>query len=403
MSGYRYWSFDLVSKKLYGQLPLVGTQLTTTINTPGAFSAKLYPQSVFPPSWQIESLQDALDDERAIRRLEWLLEAQECGKTLIIAEYDNTIAGSAICWKWTYNSEQQGQPAYYSIQGAETISYLQYRFYRGNTGAGDDAVNSGFSVDLTDGVDQVTGTLKAILDYAQQGYGNIGIGTDELVPSGVTNQESYDPTKRDSLFTLLSNLAATIDGPDFWVDTKWVGNTKVPVLEMVAGYPKIGVHYDGTNARNIPHYRYPGNVLYYTSARDGTLSASVCDEISKDSSGVTTVATQTNPGLNQYGKWPQIDYSNNRDGGESQAIDAATLQGYADADAVQYDGPLEILTATVRPQDAIGKLRPGDDARFTIKDWRFPRGADVYQRVLGIQYDFDNETAQLQVDTTGSI
>lgn len=408
MAQYRFWAFDLVSKQPFGQLPLVEAQLTTLINTPGAFQANLYPQQIFPEQWGIGTYEDAQNDPRALARLNWLQQAIECGKTLVIAEYDNTIAGSAIIWQWTYNSEQGGDSntaAYYQLQGSETISYLQQRNYRGNTGAGTDAINSGFPSDLTTGTDQVSGTLKYILQYAQNNYGNIGIGYDNLTPSGVSNQESYDPTKRDSLFTLLQNLSQTIDGPDFWVDTQWVGNTKSPKLEAVGGYPKIGARWDGTQSglRNVPHYSFPGEILYYTLNRNGLNNFSICDEMSRDQTGVTDIATATNPGLNQYGKWPQLDFVNNRDGGDAQAISIPTLQAYANADAQQYNGPLELATVTIRPEAVAGRLYPGDDAWLTLNDWSHPGGSSRVQRCLGVQYNFDEQTAVIQIDTSDSV
>lgn len=406
ISPTRFRMYTFRGNQYLGDLPLQSANGAVTMNDAGAFSARLYPATLFglPNRSSYASTSDALvkqlGESVVWQRLAYAKTASSPWFVKVIPETSNRPQGTWVLTGRQWNSEQSGQAPYWSLTGIELAGYLKQRAFRGATGGEGEAINAGMPAGLSTGIDQVTGTLKGLVDYAQSsrgGVGNIGIDTSQLQPSGVMNQESYDPNQRETLFQLMQNLASTIGGPDWWVTTEWLPGTKTPHHTLVAGYPKLGRRWT-ENPDTIPTLVFPGNILSWTETEDGTECASVCDALSHDSTGGTTIQTAYNANLERNGL-PQLDYVDQRDGGEEAAVNDATLLGYAQGDAAVRNGPQKIGDFTVSAAALAGFIFPGDEVRLRLRDWNYPMGIDEYQRMLGWSIDFDKGTAKPQIAT----
>lgn len=92
------------------------------------------------------------------------------------------------------------------------------------------------------------------------------------------------------------------------------------------------------------------------------------------------IAYQRSTALTALG-WPATELVDTR----SSILQAATLQGHADADVSLYKNPVELWDAVVRVDTLpdLGSYSPGDFARFNIQEHRWISPGVYRQRILG--------------------
>lgn len=393
---YRFWAFDLVTRTPLGQVPLGQCTCTTTLNTPGQFQANLYPAQALGLNTRAPYSQalTALGSDLANSVMDRILVATTPGKTIIVPEWNGYVCGAWKVEQRVYNSSASNQPASWQIQGSELLNHYNLRTYRGDA-TGQSTVANDALVPVPVNVDMVTGTLYSLLTYCN----DINLDLSGLQPSGFIDSEAYDPTVRNTILTLINDLCQQDVGPDIWIQASWATpGVRIPNLKVIA-QGRIGLSYQN-NPDTVPRIRYPFDIYSYSITEDGTQSYSTVDELTQNAAGTTVIASAYNPDLIANG-WPETDFAFDRTGGLNgvvQQVAPATLQAWANADAALFDGPVKIGTYVCKPESVLGKINPGDDIRVTIKDYPLPWGVDLYQRCIGLQYDFDNRQITIQID-----
>lgn len=230
-SRYTYVAADLLSNKIYGDLPLVSVSMDRAISGVGNLSASLH-----------------LDDENYSNSD--LLAWTTTGKTSLYVYRDDTIVWGGIIWTRTYQS--QGKSLQITAQTFESYAYK--RIFRPPI--------------TTEWIDDQCNLVVRLWTELQK-YSNsyIGVQSPTNVPlSGITRDYVFNPWDFRTFGDIIEDITTNFDDScQYYINVFEDPNSGKPVKQLVVGYPVA------SQATGLV-CDYPGNVTnyYYTeNANEG--------------------------------------------------------------------------------------------------------------------------------------
>ncbi|MEW9530751.1 hypothetical protein [Microbispora sp. NPDC049125] len=331
MADYRYYFYDISTKRLIDTLPMEEVNFGWELRGVGTLSGNI-------PLYA--------DDLPAQRVREAVLPY----RTKVFVE-----RGGQLVWGGWINEE----PGYDSSSGVISIKAEESLGYFAN--------RTMPTVTYTQ-VDQLPMACSFIATAQADPGGDFWIHTDPTQLSGRLRDRSYSQFDQSPVLTALTQLSEVIDGFDFTSQVIWVGG--MPYESLVLGYPRLG-RITNTSGVVFEFDRFVGggNVESYTWADAGTPMATKTWANTETDEGVQLTAHSDRPDLIADG-YPIMEYSESFDG----ITNFSTLQEHADALATYRAGPRITAQFTVKAQPGleIGDFLIGDDVLVRISDWRFP-------------------------------
>lgn len=358
---YTYLTQDLLSGEILAELPLDNVQFDRAVSNPGSFTGTL-----ILGSKKIQALSP--------------IEATEPARTALYVIRDTQIVWGGIIWTRTYDSSSYQ----ITIGGNEFMSYFDRR-----------VMNASVPLDGS-GADQCN-WAKSLLDFAQgQQNGDIGLITGPEPMTGYTMPFGtvINPWEFRVVGQEFQQIAqqkgdiAPFPGFEYTIEcsfNSWGGISKT----LLWGYPQLG----RMNTDWVFETR--DNILKYSWPEDGTEHSNDIFEVGNGNAQVAASVEAIDADIVASG-YPLIQKVINR----KTVNDPTQLKQMGLADLVSMKLPIVIPTMDVHgakdPQ--FGSYQLGDDARIRIQDYRFPKGIDLYYRIVGFSVTPENKTRN-QIET----
>jgi hypothetical protein len=387
---FSYLSYDLLTGRFLGQLPLREVTFGQQLDTPGTLSSMLDLRD--PRVQQTEPLSCTAPN-----------------RTLIVVDYLASVqwGGIVLPRKWKAEASLQSTTGLLEVSCSEGWSYFQNRVqatdyssppYSGITGAGEMSLWKATPWDASLIACQVISDAIGYSDGALQPYGDLlgGLqlklngkapsGSEPAAPEGDYIAVNYPYTSMqtvDTIVTQLQQLGLGV-GFDFGMDIAYSNGTGSPPIGTInISYPRRG----RTVAEN-------GLVVDVTTARsyefpeDGTQTANQIYELG--GSGAISVSANIVPLEQGYPLWERVVSRANI---QSQNIESLLGQtGLADLATYSYAPVTPTVTLGVNdPNLPLGSYTVGDDIKVVIPetaptgevfDPRFPQGMEQEWRII---------------------
>lgn len=358
MADYRYYFYDVSTKRLIDVLPMASVTFGWELRGVGTMGGVI-------PMYA---------DDLPARRV---ADAVHPYRTKIFIERDG-----ALVWGGWLNEE----PAYDSATGVVTLRAEESLGY---------LINRTMPTVEYAQVDQLSIARSMITTVQAEPGGDFWISTDPSVTSGVLRDRSYSQYDQSPVLTALTQLSEVVGGFDFASQVVWVGG--LPYESLVLGYPRLG-RVTSSSGLVLEYDRFSGgggNVESYTWSDAGTPMATRTWATTESDEGVQLTARSDRPDLIANG-YPIMECSDNFDG----ITDFTTLQTHADALATYRSGPRVAAQFILKPSAGIeiGDFTLGDDVLVRLSDWRFPPdptsgapGFLGYLRIVGASVAVDDD------------
>lgn len=218
---------------------------------------------------------------------------------------------------------------------------------------------------------------------------------EQLGGSGTPRDRSYKDADDKTLYSVLTDLAGVLGGPEWTIRWEWVDDTRLGLVlsvgDRIGSAPPAGV---GPAA----WFELPGSVLE-AELVEGYGSDEGANDVVAVSSGVEDARPQSPHQTNTADMRPRFEY---RWTPSTSISEVSTLTSHAQrALAAMKDGSLALaLTATVAEAPKLGRdWRIGDDIGFNIIAPEFPGGLIGTARCVG--WELTDTTVTPLVDVTG--
>lgn len=343
MAEFKYYFYDISSKRLIDVLPMEGVAFGWELRGIGTLSGT------------IPMYADDLPAQRVV-------DAIHPYRTKIYVE-----RGDQIIWGGWLHQE----PSYDSTTGTVTITAEESLGYF--------TARTVPTVNYTQ-VDQLSIARSLVSTAQAESGGDFGMTLDPTYLSGVLRDRAYSQSDQTSVLSALTQLSEVTSGFDFGTQVGRIGAN--PYELLVFGYPRLGrVTY--TSGVVFEYDRFSsggGNVESYTWADAGTPMATRVWANSQTPDGVQLTLKSDNAGLVVNG-YPIMEHSETFD----NVTNIATLSSHAAAMSAYRAGPRITASITMKAQSGIqiGDFQIGDDALVRISDHRFPPSASGGPGFLG--------------------
>lgn len=352
--GYTYLFTDLLTDTVLAELPLSGTAYSRQLNGPGGLDATL----------NVAGLQAALQSQWEAATRPW--------RTAVWVDRDGLLVygGPVITRRW------QSASRTVSLGSSDWSAYLGRRSLRTR---------------LRDlGVDQFQIARDIVAQVQAVPFGNVGLAVSSGA-SGVLRDVTYEPWERKWALEALTELAEQDNGFDWRLDVAYGGPTGF-LRTLVLGYPQLGAPAETTGLV----FAKPGAIIDYAWPEDGSLTATTVDALGNGEGTNMLISTAATAGM--LGTWPvleaQVSYKDERVKANldaKAAYNAAGLSG---------DTVLPVLTVRADSEPRLGTYNPGDMAKISVVDERFPAGMDTVDRIATIKVTPATSTEPDSVELT---
>lgn len=367
MSVYTYFTTDLMTNEILGEIPLDSVDFSLAISNVGHFSgnAPLGGSELSP----LQIIQSTIPRRTAL----WV-------------DRDGVLVWGGIIWTRTWDSKTKTL----ALGGNDFMSYFDHRVIKDN---------------LTfDGIEQLL-AVRQILQYAMSKPGSwagLELGTEtslSVLPTPfayigteerVINQEIQQLAQRQA-----DPASTDIEAGFEYITEFYYDEIGKPHVRLRLGYPDLGAEVTD-NLFEFQLY-HSDNILDYTWPEDGTITANdviargagtqsqtdptaanttaTAEAVQADDSGVPTFITTGEPLLEMVSNYQNIS-------------DLGILHEKAVSDLSAHQGLVTIPTINVHgAKDPIfGSYTYGDVVRLRIMDERFPDpGIDLSMRIVGME------------------
>ena len=337
MPNYRYYTADLLTGDVLGDLDPFGVFVSKMKNRPGQFTGSL------------KLTGDAIDD--SLR-----LACSIPGRTALYMERDEELIWGGILWNRMWST--QGK----SLQlGARTFESIFEKV----------VLEEHFIQQAIAQEDILQNLLNQI--QAQENC-DFGITINSL-PETFRNRTVLIPSyEYHFAIDALSQLIDVDEGLEISIDVVASGTPDHPDKIMRVGYPQLGA------PNNDLYFEYPGNVTDYwvpESATEGgvkfaALGFGTGNKIARATATVQDLLDDGWPGW-----WVVKNYST--------IADTGILQDKVMRDSVDFRIPKASPTFDLHPEYAnfTGWNSIGDDFNVRIEDFRYPDGFEMTSRMIG--------------------
>ncbi len=337
----RYYTADLLTGTVLGDVPLYGTTFNKQLNGAGSF------QGTFRLGTTVNN--DTL-----------LLNATTPCKTALYIERNGTIIWGGIIWTRTY--ESQG--------GSVQITGQTFESYFDRVAATNHIIQQN--------VEQVA-LFKNIIDQMQaQSQSNIGLTYASLPSTGITRTVLLPGYEFHMYEEAIQQLLNAVDSFEYTINVTPSATPDVPNKVITVGYPTLN------STITDQYYDFPGTVRNYwwpeTSSEGGTKFAGR-GYGSGNLAPTAIVIDGTAIAAGYPSLWKVTSYNN--------IADPVLLDNKVRKDALAYALPLSNPTFELIPDASssfTGWNYLGAPVSVYIVDKRFPTGTLVTKRMLG--WDF---------------
>lgn len=369
---WTYLLADLRTGYITAEVPLSGARPSKRLGAAGTMQG----------TWSVA--QDWAGDPYALTRP---------ARTAVYVLRDGNPLWGGILWTSSY-AKRSGQ---ISLGAADWWSYFDHRrvlpLLPGAPGLADIA-----QLDVTfTQLDQNEIARQLVAQAQAHTGGDLGLVLD-AADSGTVRDRTWHGYELADVGAALKQLSEVDGGPDIMFDVGAnLDSSGRPVRLMRIGNPRLG-------QQGAPFvFEWGANIIDYTWPSDGTRMTTRAFALGEGSERGAQIAVAERFEAYVDG-WPLLESDVNY----STVVEAATLQSHADADLAAGKLPVVLPTLTVAGSGrnaageqvwpAIGEYAPGDDARVIIEDEFFRSGLDVTMRIVGIDFNPDDdglETATL--------
>lgn len=339
MATYRYYTTDLLTGNVLGDIPLFGTYMSKTINAAGDFNG----------SFKLET--GVLNDNL-------LLACTEPAKTAIYVERDGLLIWGGIIWSRTY--EAQGKTI--QLQGQTFESYFDRV-----------ALTEHF---IQQKVEQVEIFKRLINQVQGQAGSNIGLTFDPGWP--VTTKTRTVLTPGYEFHYAQEIIGQLLEGDDtfqYTIDVRASAVKDKPNKVVQVGYPKLN-----SSVTDL-FFDYPGTIRTFwwpeSTAEGGTHFAGI--GYGKGNKAPTAVVIDGTKVAAGYPSLWKVDNFNN-------IADKDLLTSKVRNESLMKNIPVNNPTFTLKSDTLPGFTgwnKLGAPVVVYMKDARFPNGKQISRRMIG--------------------
>lgn len=352
MATYRYLFADLRTNSIIAELNMTGVSFTQTLNTAGTMQGHILLSGVNSAAANVSA-------------------ATIPARCAIYVDRDGVLVWGGIIWQREYNSTSQQL----SITAQEFESYFGRR-----------RITTTQSFTNQDQL-LIARTLVNNMQAATGGSIGIAVGN-EL--SGILVNRTYYSYELKTVLSALQDLSQQTTGFDFNIQVAYDGGGN-PTKTLKLSYPQSGTRWSATN-QSAPVYEFPaGNVVEYSYPEDGSTAANTIYVSGAGSNEGKLLVTSTDAAKITAG-WPLLEDSINYSDITDQAV--LTSLGSGKIAAVSYPPTTMQIVAPPSQDPILGSYTIGDDIRVRITDDRFPTGLDATYRLMALNVQAGEASAE---------
>lgn len=343
MATYRYFTADLLTGTVLGDVPLYGTWMSKQINGAGSFNGTFRLGTTV--------LNDTL-----------MLNNTTPGKTALYVERDGTLIWGGILWSRSY--ESQG--------GTVQLTGQTFESYFDRVAATDHIIQQG--------VEQVA-LFKNLIDQMQaQAQSNIGLTYASLPSTGINRTILLPGYEFHMYQEAIAQLLEAVDSFEYTINVTASATQDVPNKVVTVGYPTLN------STVTDQYYDFPGTIKNYwwpeTTSEGGTKFAGR-GYGSGNKAPTAVVVDGTAIAAGYPSLWKVGSYNN--------IADATLLDSKVRRDALAYAIPVNNPTIELKSDVGIGftgwNLLGAPITAYIADSKRFPTGMTATRRLLGWEFN----------------
>lgn len=351
MTEYRFFTADLLTGNVVGELELYGVYASKILSGAGQFTGT------------VRLINDKFRDSLAEQ-------ATRPARNAIYIERNGTLIWGGILWSRTYNTSSQA----FELSGQTFESYWDHI-----------ALDAHF---IQQKVNQEL-IFQALLNQCQgMPSSNIGLTIASLPTTNVPRTVLIPGYEFHFASEALNQIVNVDNGLEYTIDITPSATVDHPNKVIRLGYPELGA----ANAELV--YDYPGNIADYWMPESGANSGAKFAALGFGSGNkiARAVATDADALAAGYPAWWIVNQY-------SSIADLSLLQDKVSKDAERFKIPFKSPTFELRSDIGIGFNgwnNLGDTFKIHIEDVRYPDGFDITSRMIGWElYPGDSEGPEI--------